>query len=130
MNFTEWLYLNEMAYFTVPDGIDLEVPCDDGTCKPYMIDMRFEDPPAVIDKATGKPMGQWSKFMGKIPSSGKYFVYDGTWGLRTKPIPEDRIYNMEKNGYNLLDDDWWERAILVGHDGEMIGYPKYSQGRL
>ena len=130
MNFKKWLTISEMASFTVPPQLDFDIPCDrwkqqDG-CKVRGIDMRFEDPPQVLDK-NGKPMNQGSKFVAKLPNEDTYIVYHGMMGLDDKKFSQPEAEALAAGEYTMLPKDWWVRAEPLGVDWEPI---RVAQGEL
>ncbi len=88
MNFAEWLHINEMSSFTIPNGVDFEIPCNrqdrDFGCHVGALDMRFEDPPQTKD-GFGRVLNQGSNFVGKIPDTNDYLVYNGKASISNNP---------------------------------------------
>lgn len=115
MNFKEWLK-KEMASFMVPDSLHLTVPIGDNLEKVIGVDMFFEKDPKTIDKFSNTVMNQGSKFIAKVPHGNKYFVYNGIDGISDHLISKDEAEELEQGEYNLLDDNWWKKAMVIGSD--------------
>ena len=119
MEFKEWL-LKEMAHFTVPNNLNVQIPHNNKLEKVIAFDMRFELPPAVLDKNSGKVMNQGSKFIAKIPLTSYYLVYNGLEGILPKLVNKNKIKDLIEAGYNLLDNNWWRRALKIGNNWEPL----------
>lgn len=124
MNFTKWLLIQEMASFSIPPGVDFEIPCNHTEpfgCRVGGIDMRFEDPPRTTDK-NGKMLSQWSSFIGKIPKQNSWLIYSGGDPyLESNP---QKIEQLKDSDYTLLPDDWWVKAEVLGKNTKPINYAR------
>lgn len=115
MNFKEWLK-KEMASFMIPDNLHLTVPIGDNLEKVIGVDMFFEKEPKTIDKFNNTVMNQGSKFIAKVPHGNKYFVYNGLDGISDRLISKEEAKELEQGEYNLLDNNWWKKAMVIGSD--------------
>ena len=122
MEFKKWLR-NEMAWFTVPDEINIKVPYKDGGLMPVkMVDMLFEKNPELHrDKVSGSTMNQGSKFVAPIPNSDRYLAYHGNrGGISSQTISKKEAMDLSKGEYNVLPEEWYEKALLIGPDDNQI----------
>lgn len=116
MQFKKWLYLNEMASFSIPQSAKkFAVPkCDDpeencGKCIVGALDMRFED--------WMPNLNQGSKFYAQIPDSDLVLIYHG-WS-EAEVISKSEMQEKKLQGYTSLPDEWWKEA-------EVLDYPDFN----
>lgn len=135
MKFKNWLQLNEMPHFSMDGSMSIpcqmikaaaggiEMPCVPGK-KIGMIDMRFEDYPPPFNKIT-----PFDKFVGAVPGSSEYLVYDGgaklMFGTELKKLGmlAERPGMRSEKGFMLIPDDWFVHAMLIDTDYEVIKPP-------
>ena len=119
MNFKEWLK-KEMASFMFPDTVSIMVPTHDDMEQAIAVDMFFERPPQNIDKISGTVMNQGSKFVAKVPFGNKYFVYNGLDGALNHLVSKQEAEELAKGEHNILPEDWWKKAMIIGQDMQPI----------
>ena len=56
-------------------------------------------------------MNQGSKFVAKIPNSNNYISYNGHG--ESSLISYIEAQELINKGYEVLPDDWWEKANLL-----------------
>ena len=119
-DFKEWLK-KEMASFMIPNSLQITVPIGDNIEKVIGVDMLFEKDPKTIDKFSFRKnvMNQGSKFIAKVPYGSKYFVYNGFNGISDHLISKEKAKELEQE-YNILDDNWWKKAMVIGSDMEQL----------
>lgn len=119
ITFKEWLQ-REMASFMLPDTVKVKVPTREGDDIMVAVDMYFERPPRDIDKVSGTVMNQGSKFVAKVPFGNAYFVYNGLDGPEHRLVSRRDAEELSKGEHNLLPDDWWKKAMIIGSDMQQV----------
>lgn len=119
MKFKDWLQ-KEMASFMLPDTFQIMVPSHDDMEQAIAVDMLFEKQPQNIDKVSDTVMNQGSKFVAKVPFGNKYFVYNGLAGVSDKLISKQEAEILALKDHNMLPEDWYKKAMLIGTDMQPI----------